>query len=113
MGPGYGGYGGYGACAQAGALESIGLTAEQRQQVAAIMDETIARRIALMEDMHELRSQAVGSGNADYAAMAAVRERMFALAQERRTRVDAVLTPEQRERLHGGWGPGRGFGPGR
>ena len=120
-GPGMGGYGrgmgpgsgGYGTCAQAGALEAAGLTAEQRQQVAAIMDEGSAKRLALMEGMHEQRSQGMRSGNPDYAAMAALREQMFALRSEQRSRIDAVLTPEQRERLASGWGPRRGFGPGR
>lgn len=120
-GPGMGGYGrgmgpgsgGYGNCAQAGALDAVGLTAEQRQQVATIMEESAAQRLALMEGMHNLRSQAVRSGNPDYTAMAALREQMFTLRSEQRSRIDAVLTPEQRDRLHSGWGPGRGFGPGR
>jgi Spy/CpxP family protein refolding chaperone len=120
-GPGMGGmgraaYGGgaYGTCMQGGAFEALGLTTDQRQQVAAIMEESAGQRLALMDGMQEQRSQALRSGNPDSAAMSALREQMFALAQERRTRIDAVLTPEQRERLHSGFGPGRGFfGPGR
>jgi Spy/CpxP family protein refolding chaperone len=114
MGMGMGGFGGsYGACEQAGALDNLGLTAEQRGRIATIMDESATRRLALMDGMHDQRSQAMRTGNPDYTAMATLRGQMFTLAQERRERIDAVLTPEQRAQLHSGWGPGRGFGPGR
>jgi protein CpxP len=112
MGPGFGG-GGYGACDMAGSLDALGLTIEQRSRVAAIMDESATQRLALMDAMHDLRSQGVRGGNPDYAAMAALREQVFTLRSEQRSRIDAVLTPEQRERLASGWGPGRGFGPRR
>ena len=112
MGPGPGGYGrmmgpgaggAYGACMGAGALDALGLTAEQRQQVATIMDESATQRLALMDQMHDLRSNGVRSGNPDYAAMAAARDRMLALARDSRERIDAVLPPEQRARLQSGW----------
>ena len=117
-GPGMGGMGGmgsgaYGACEQGGALEFLGLTADQRSRIAAIMDESATQRLALMDGMHDLRSQAMRSGTPDYAAMASLRDQMFTVARDRRDRIDAVLTPEQRDRLHSGWGMGRGFGPGR
>lgn len=117
MGPGPGGYGrmmgsgyggGYGACAGAGALEALGLTAQQRQQVATIMDESATQRLALMDQMHDLRSQGVRTGTPDYTAMAAARDQMFALARANRDRIDAVLTPEQRARLQSGWHGGMG-----
>jgi len=101
MGPGAGG--GYGACSNQ-ALESLGLTAEQRSRIAAIMDESAAQRLALMDQMHDLRAGAMRSGNPDYAAMASLREKMLTQARERRERIDAVLTPEQRSRLGSGWG---------
>jgi len=112
---GMGGYGGgaYGTCMQGGAFEALGLTTDQRSQIATIMDESATQRLALMDGMHDQRSQAVRSGNPDYAAMATLREKMFTIAQERRDRIDAVLTPEQRSQLNSGWGPRRGFGPGR
>lgn len=99
---------GQGCGLRAEALDALGLTADQRTRIAAIQDENHAQRLALMDEMHELRSLAFRSGNPDYAAMAAVRERMFALARQARERIDAVLTAEQRDRLHSGW---RGFGP--
>lgn len=111
MGGGYGGPGGaYGACMSAGALDALGLSAQQRQQIAAIMDESATQRLALMDQMHDLRSQGVRTGNPDYAAMAAARDRMHVLMRDSRDRVDAVLAPEQRDRLHSGW---HGFGMGR
>jgi Spy/CpxP family protein refolding chaperone len=115
MGMGMGGQGGgaYGTCMQGGAFEALGLTADQRSQIATIMDESATQRLALMDGMHDQRSQAVRSGNPDYAAMATLREKMLTIARERRDRIDAVLTPEQRSQLPSGWGPGRGFGSGR
>jgi Spy/CpxP family protein refolding chaperone len=106
---GMGGGFGSGNCGlQGAAVDALGLDAGQRERIAAILDDSSARRLALMESMHEVRSQAVRTGNRDYAAMANVRERMLAEARDRQARIDAVLTPDQRARLHGGWG---GFGP--
>jgi Spy/CpxP family protein refolding chaperone len=125
MGPGYGGgpgrmmggygggYGGHGACGMnAGALDALGLTAQQRQQVASIMDESATERLALMDQMHDLRVQGVRNGTPDYAAMAAARDKMATLMRTQRDRIDAVLTPEQRSRLNSGW-HGFGMGGGR
>lgn len=120
-GPGYGpggygpmggpGMGAYGACGnQAEMFQSLGLTPQQRQQVATIMEESSARRIALMDEMHTLRAQGVRSGTPDYAALSALREKMATLARDRRDRIDAVLTAEQRDRLRAG---PRGFFAGR
>ncbi len=109
FGPG-GGFGA-GACGMdPAAMTALGLTAEQRAQIAAIQDEVSDQRLALMESMHQLRSQALRSGEprtgANYEAMAQLREQMFELSRATRERIDAVLTPEQREQLRGGW---RGF----
>ena len=112
MGPGFGG--GYGACELGGSFDALGLTAEQRSRIAAVMDESATQRRTLMDGMHDLRSQAMRTGNPDYTAMATLRDQMASLALNRRDRIDAVLTQEQRDRLHSGWGMmGRGFGPGR
>ena len=102
-----GGYGAGGCGMRAEVMDALGLTAEQRASIATILDETSAQRLALMESMHQLRSQALRSGTPDYTAMAAARERMRTAALDSRQRIDAVLTPEQRARLNSGW---RGFG---
>ena len=111
MGPGMGGGFGSGSCGLQGpAIDALGLNADQRARIAAILDESSARRLSLMEGMHELRSEAMRTGTWDYATMASMRERMFAESRDRQERIDAVLTPEQRQRWHGS---PRGFGPGR
>lgn len=79
-------------------MGAIGLTAEQRQKIGAIVEESHAKRIALRQEMLALRS-----GQPDAAALANARERMFTLAQQRREQIAAVLTPEQREGLREGW----------
>jgi Spy/CpxP family protein refolding chaperone len=108
MGYGMGGGMGYGPggahCMQG--MEVLGLTAEQRDKIAAIEAEAAPQRLALMASMRELRTQAFRSGqpaDPSYAAMEELRRQMFDLNQETRARVDAVLTPEQRSQWRPGW----------
>jgi Spy/CpxP family protein refolding chaperone len=112
MGPGMmrgGGPGtgmGAGACMGAEAMASLNLSAEQRDKIATIQQETSRKQLELMASMHELRNQAFRSAEpgpgGSYEAMADLRKQMFELTQQARERVDAVLTPEQRTQ----WGPG-------
>jgi Spy/CpxP family protein refolding chaperone len=109
MGPGMMG-GGYGLEALAG----LDLSAEQRKQIAQIQEETAKARWQLMGSMHEQDYHMygmMGMGSLDEAAarkafdaMAATRKAMFELSLGARKRVDAVLTPEQREKLRKYWG---------
>lgn len=115
MGFGMGGGMGYGPgagqCMQG--MEVLGLTAEQRDRIAAIESEVAPQRLALMSSMRDLRTQAFRSGKpadaATYAAMDELRQQMFDLTQDARSRVEAILTPEQRAQ----WRPGRRGAPWR
>lgn len=88
---------------RAGAAEELGLTEEQRARIAAIFQESWPERVALMDEMHELRVQQLRERTPNFEAMAPLRERMFALNRATRERVDTVLTDEQRERLNDAW----------
>jgi Spy/CpxP family protein refolding chaperone len=116
-GPGYGmspgmmgGYGGYGY--------GPDLNAEQRDKMAEIQQEFVQKHWDLMGKMHAQggpMSGAFGRGDIDeksarksYEAMAEAQKQMFELSLQTRKRIDAVLTPEQREQMGRGW---RGRGP--
>jgi Spy/CpxP family protein refolding chaperone len=108
MGPGMmGGYGpGYGYGPK--------LSDEQRAKIAEIQQDITAKRWELMEKMHDEGSpmwRAYGPGPIDekaarksYDEMAAAQKQMFELQLQARKRIDAVLTPEQREQMYRGWG---------
>ena len=108
MGPGMMG-GAYGTEALAG----LDLSADQRKQIAQIQEETAKARWQLMGTMHEQDYRMYGMmdmGSVDEAAarkafdaMAATQKAMFELSLGARKRIDAVLTPEQREKLRKYW----------
>jgi Spy/CpxP family protein refolding chaperone len=112
MGPGMmGGYGpGYGY--------GLNLSDDQREKISEIQQELAQKHWELMGTMHRQggpMSQALGPGPIDeqaarkaYEAMAAAQKQMFELSLQTRKRIDAVLTPEQREQMGRGW---RGRGP--
>jgi Spy/CpxP family protein refolding chaperone len=112
-GYGFGGGMGGGFCHEQG-MYALGLTAEQRDRIAAIQSEFSDRQFELMGEMRELRTQAFRAGPqadpATYAAMNELRQQMYTLGQQRRERIEAVLTPEQRAQWRPGWrgGPWRG-----
>lgn len=106
MGPGMmgGGYGyGYGP----------DLSAEQRARIAEIQQNAFRKQWELMDKMHEEGGpmyQAFGSGAFDEKAarkafeqMAAAQKEMFELSLQTREKIDALLTPEQREQMSRGW----------
>lgn len=104
-GPGMRGGQGAGACMEQG-LDALSLTAEQRERVAAVQADVSRRQLDLMAAMHEQRNHAFRQGAQDpaaQAAMAQLREQMFALMTERRERVEAILTPEQRAQWRPAW----------
>ena len=112
MGPGMmGGFGpgfGYG----------MDLSDEQRAKMSEIQQELAQKHWELMGRMHQQggpMSQAFGPGPIDekaarkaYESMADAQKQMFELSLQARKRIDAVLTPEQREQMGRGW---RGRGP--
>jgi Spy/CpxP family protein refolding chaperone len=111
MGPGMmGGYGGYGY--------GPDLNAEQRAKISEIQQEFAQKHWELMGRMHQQGGpmyEAFGSGAVDekaarkaYETMAEAQKQMFEASLQMRTKIDAVLTPEQREQMGRGW---RGRGP--
>ena len=104
MGPGMMG-GGFRGEAYAG----LDLTAEQRQKIAAIEQATAKAQWQLMGTMHEQSYVMHGNGGADaldeaaarksFDAMTEARKAMFELQIDARKKIDAVLTPQQREQL--------------
>jgi Spy/CpxP family protein refolding chaperone len=108
MGPGMmGGYGGYGYG------YGPDLSAEQRAKIAEIQQGAFRKQWELMDKMHEEGGpmyQAFGSGAFDekaarkaYQQMAEAQKEMFELSLETRKKIDAVLTPEQRQQMSRGW----------
>ncbi len=112
-GPGYGmgpgmmgsyGPGGYG----------VDLSAEQRAKLAEIQKDVQRKQWDLMGKMHEQGSpmhEAFSSGKFDeqaarkaYDVMTTAHRQMFEISLEARKRMDAVLTPEQREQMPRGRG---------
>jgi Spy/CpxP family protein refolding chaperone len=109
MGPGmmggYGGYGGYGY--------GVDLSAEQRAKIADIQQGTFRKQWELMDKMHEEGGpmyEAFGAGAYDEKAarkafqqMTEAQKEMFELSLQTRKKIDAVLTPEQRQQMSRGW----------
>ncbi|MEX0745155.1 MAG: Spy/CpxP family protein refolding chaperone [Phycisphaeraceae bacterium] len=111
MGPGMmGGYGGYGY--------GPDLNAEQRAKVSEIQQEFARKHWELMGSMHRQGGpmyEAFGPGSVDekaarkaYETMAEAQKQMFEASLQMHKKIDAVLTPEQREQMGRGW---RGRGP--
>lgn len=89
------------------------LTPEQRKQIAEIQREQRSRQWPLMQQMHELMwaDDSTEPGAFDeqaqrrnYDRLAGLRKQMFENQLEARKRIEAVLTPQQREQLRRGWG---------
>jgi Spy/CpxP family protein refolding chaperone len=115
MGPGFmAGPGGYGmgpgmmgGDSRGGAYAGLDLTAEQRQKIAEIQRATAKAQWQIMGTMHEQGYAMHGNaGTLDEAAarksfdvMTEARKAMFELQIDSRKKMDAVLTPQQREQL--------------
>lgn len=123
-GPGWGGYamgpgfgmgpgmmGGFGRLD----LHGLDLNDDQRAKLAEIHADVERKQWDLMRSMHELGWQS-GAGNRGggafdpaqarktFDAMTALRKQMFDNALDARQRIDAVLTPQQREQVRRAWG---------
>lgn len=114
MGPGFmGGPGGHGMGMMSGfggdAYAGLKLTPEQRSQIAEIQQSTAKARWQLMGAMHEQGYGMYGNGGPgafdeaaarkSFDAMTETRKAMFELQLDARKKIDALLTPEQREQL--------------
>jgi len=91
-----------------GLLASLNLTPEQQAKVTEIQREAQRKRHGFMGSMRELRwkgqdAQKDGfnedAARKQFDAMAALRKEMFESGLATRKQIDAVLTPEQREKL--------------
>jgi Spy/CpxP family protein refolding chaperone len=118
MGPGYGmpGAGGYGygmpgmGAGMWGGIRSLpaSLSAEQRTKIAEIQRDVRKRQWPLMQQMQELMWNDGTAEPAaldeqaqrrDYDRIAALQKQMFETMLESRKRIEAVLTPQQREEM--------------
>jgi Spy/CpxP family protein refolding chaperone len=124
MGPGMmGGYGpgagmGPGMMGGFGGLDALDLSEAQRTKITEIRRELFGAHWALMGKMHQQggpMEEAYASGKFDekaarkaYDAMSESRKQMFEASLQAYKRIDALLTPEQREQLRSG---GRGRAP--
>jgi Spy/CpxP family protein refolding chaperone len=121
MGGGYGpGYGmGHGMMMGPGMMGGYGgmppdLSPEQRTQLAEIQQEYRRKQWGVMQSMHSLMGSAEGpapggafdeqAARKNYDAVAALRKQMFENSLEARKRMDALLTPQQREQMRRSWG---------
>lgn len=84
-----------------GMLASLGLTPGQRAAIDAIHEDLWRAEWDVMGDMQALMWNALGTRGQGrgYDEMIALRREMLASLDEARTRIDAVFTPEQRDRL--------------
>jgi Spy/CpxP family protein refolding chaperone len=121
MGPGYGVPGSGGGYAYGYGMHGMGpgmwggtgylpanLSAEQRTKIADIQRDVRKRQWPLMQQMHELmwNDGTAESGvldeqaqRRDYERVAALQKQMFETMLESRKRIEAVLTPQQREEM--------------
>lgn len=108
-GPGPGMMGGWGG--GFGALPPD-LTNEQRTQIGQIANDMRTRQWPLMQQMHALMWGTGGPGTGafdeqaerhDYDQVAALQKQMFENMLDARKRIDAVLTPQQRDELRRRW----------
>jgi Spy/CpxP family protein refolding chaperone len=112
-GDGYG-MGGPGMRWDNDAYAGLDLSADQRKKIAEIQRENAKASWALMGKMHEQGYHMHGmfgpapldeaAARKAYQAMTETHKAMFDLRLEARKKIDAVLTPEQREQLRRHWG---------
>jgi Spy/CpxP family protein refolding chaperone len=113
MGPGMMGGGGWGRGGWG--LDALDLSAEQRAKIAEIRRDVSRRHWDLMRSVHEQdwhMGDAWRDGAFDekearkaFEAMNEAHRKMFEASIEARKRIDAVLTPQQREQLRKQPGP--------
>lgn len=104
-------WGGYAGDAYAG----LDLSADQRKQIAKIQDEVNKSHWQLRNSMHQQGNHMYGgfgpaaldeaAARKAFDSMHATQKAMFELSLGARKRIDAVLTPAQREQMHREWRP--------
>lgn len=114
MGPGMMGPGMMGPGMMGGWSYPADLSADQRAKMADVQQEFQKKQWALMQQMHNLMwssNAPATAGSAfdeqtarkNYETSATLHKAMFENSVEFRKRVDAVLTPQQREEMRRGW----------
>lgn len=109
-----GGYGGYGMMGGFGSPRNIpDLTADQRDKITAIRRELRNRQLTLMDQMHDQWASANYYRNGKFDEQAArrtydatekIHRQMFENALDAHKRVDALLTPAQRQQWQRSYG---------
>jgi Spy/CpxP family protein refolding chaperone len=118
MGPGMMGGQGYGYGTDSGVMggylsrSDLNLTAEQRSKIATIQNDLRRKRWELMGKLEDEQSQMNEQYYSDqhddaalsksYRNMSELRHQIFDLSLSARKQIDAVLTPEQRDKLKRG-----------
>lgn len=98
-----------------GALADLDLSKEQREKIGEIQSEVRRQQSALMRGMQQQEWHMADAWRDDgsfdeqaarkaFDAMTAQRKAMFDLMLDAHKRIDAVLTPAQREQLRRRWG---------
>lgn len=98
-----------------GALADLDLSKEQREKIAEIQSEVRRQQSALMRGMQQQEWHMADAWRDDgsfdeqaarkaFDAMTAQRKAMFDLMLDAHKRIDALLTPAQREQLRRRWG---------
>ncbi len=103
---------GSGTIGRYGSRADLNLTAEQRGKIAGIQNDVRRKQWELMGKMQDEQSQMNEQYDSDqrddpalsksYRNMSELRHQMFDLSLSARRQIDAVLTPEQREKLRHG-----------
>ena len=101
--------GGPGMMARGWGVLPADLSAEQRTKIFEIQRDMRAKQWPLMQQLHESMwgsaAQDEQSERQAYDRMAALQKQMFENMLDARKRIDAVLTPQQRDEMKRGWGP--------
>jgi len=113
MGPGMMGPGMMGPGMMGGQAGPLNLTDEQQNKIAAIQEDISRKHWELMGQMHDeqFKLQQFYSGptrdqtaiNEGYKRISTLRRAMYDSMVDARKRIDAVLTPEQRNQMRRGW----------
>lgn len=120
-GPGWGGMrGGQGSAVMSGRFDNLGLSAEQKEKILALHKENDERQDSLRNDLQEmqrlLRDARLSGQNPSAEELKradSLRGELQKLQNDLQSKIEAILTPEQREKArsgHRGMGRGRGRG---
>jgi Spy/CpxP family protein refolding chaperone len=108
-GPGMMGGGGPGFMGGGWGALPADLSADQRTKIFEIQRDMRAKQWPLMQQMHETMwagaAQDEQAERQAYDRLATLQKQVFENMLDARKRIDAVLTPQQRDEVKRGWGP--------